>query len=129
MLARLLQREGYDTTIHTCGDDLLQRIGEFPPELIILDYNMPGLNGLDCLRRIRDRGNWTAVPVILHTADSSFKLRNEAFAAGAQDFIIKGTLDWCEMLRIIVHHAGAPVILIPAAPLPRTTTGPQSQHL
>ncbi len=115
MLARLLQREGYDTILHTCGDDLLRRIGELPPELIILDYNMPGLNGLDCLRRIRSLGNWTAVPVILHTADSSFELRVEALAAGAQALVVKGSLDWSALLAIIHQHAGLPIVLLPVA--------------
>jgi DNA-binding response OmpR family regulator len=59
-----------------------------PPQLVVLDVMMPGLSGIDVLRRIRDSDN-SSVPVLLHSAKSRDSDVDTGFAVGADDYVIK----------------------------------------
>nr|WP_245218501.1 HD domain-containing phosphohydrolase [Rubellimicrobium aerolatum] len=58
-------------------------------DLVIVDYQMPGLNGIDVLRRLRADPRFEHVPVVMITADSDRALRIDAIRAGATDFLNK----------------------------------------
>jgi DNA-binding response OmpR family regulator len=59
-----------------------------PPQLVVLDVMMPGLSGIDVLRRIRDSDN-SSVPVLLLSAKSRDSDVDTGFAVGADDYVIK----------------------------------------
>jgi len=59
------------------------------PELILLDYLMPVLNGFDLIPQIRALPDYEKVPIIIVTTEGTFKNVNEAMALGASDFIVK----------------------------------------
>jgi putative two-component system response regulator len=59
------------------------------PDLVLLDYMMPGIDGLEFLRRFRARSGFADIPVVMVTADSEVTVRHQALQAGATDFLNK----------------------------------------
>lgn len=86
-LVRGLQEEGWDVDLCTRGDDAVNQGTRHPYDLILLDWRLPGLDGLSVLREWRARGSDT--PVIMLTARGSTESTVEALDAGADDFISK----------------------------------------
>lgn len=76
----------YNVETAESGNDALQMLGELSPDLIVLDIEMPGLDGFETCRRIRES---SIVPIIFVTAHNSLESRLEAFEAGANDVITK----------------------------------------
>lgn len=59
------------------------------PDMVLVDYRMPGMDGLDFIRSFRGRDQWADVPVIMITADESKDVRYRALELGATDFLAK----------------------------------------
>ena len=78
---------GHVTEKAGSGTDALQKIHQFDPELILLDYQMPDMNGIEVLREIRKQDK--NLPVIIITAYGTIERAVEAIKAGADDFITK----------------------------------------
>ncbi len=87
ILRRILAYEGYSVTIAASGDEALKRTLERPPDLIVLDIMLPGINGLEVARRLRAAGD--NVPILMLTARDSVADRVEGFEMGADDYLIK----------------------------------------
>ncbi len=64
-LAALLERSSFTVEVAHDGDDALRKATALRPDLIVLDVLMPGINGREVCRRLRDAGNWT--PIIMLT--------------------------------------------------------------
>ncbi|WP_051284103.1 GGDEF domain-containing response regulator [Desulforegula conservatrix] len=58
-------------------------------DLIIMDYQIPGINGINAIKKIRESGSYTDTPIIMITASDDQKILEQAFEAGANDFIAK----------------------------------------
>jgi len=86
-LAPFLERMGYVVAVAEDGENALQQIKVFGPDLIVLDVLMPHLDGREVLRRLRQGGNWT--PVILLTRVGSPAERAVALDEGADDYLGK----------------------------------------
>lgn len=86
-LADYLGQHGYE--VQTAGDSesMLEQVRQQPIELILLDFHMPRLDGLNLLRRLHAQGVW--VPVVLLSSDGDPHLPARALAAGAQAFLTK----------------------------------------
>jgi two-component system response regulator MprA len=87
LLRRILAYEGYSVAIAASGDEALKRTLERPPDLIVLDILLPGINGLEVARRLRAAGD--NVPILMLTARDSVADRVEGFETGADDYLIK----------------------------------------
>jgi DNA-binding NtrC family response regulator len=87
ILAQELTHKGFAVDTARGGKEALARIESAPPDLVILDYMMPEMSGLDVLRELRKKGNDT--PVILITAYGSVERAVEVMKAGAYDFITR----------------------------------------
>ena len=90
IVKRTLRQAGYDDLEIAEADDgttALDRIADFAPELVLCDWNMPTMNGIDLLRTIREAGN--TVPFGFVTTESTAEMRATATAAGAQFLIAK----------------------------------------
>ncbi|MCL2209285.1 MAG: response regulator [Treponema sp.] len=59
------------------------------PDLILLDYLMPGMSGFDLIPQIRDLSGYKDIPIIMVTTEGTFRNVNDAIALGASDFIVK----------------------------------------
>ncbi len=89
LVAFKLGKDGYDVSIERDGDAGLATIVETLPDIIVLDWLMPGLSGIDLCRRIRDEAGTAGIPVILLTAKAQSDDVLRGFAAGADDYMIK----------------------------------------
>jgi two-component system, OmpR family, response regulator ResD len=87
VVARYLERAGYRTAIAHDGDQALARADERRPDLVVLDLMLPGVDGLEVMRRLRGR----AVPpgVILLTAKGEESDRVIGLRLGADDYVVK----------------------------------------
>ena len=86
-LAPVLSRSGYQVTVASDGEEALQKSSSQKPDLIILDVLMPGFDGREVLRQLRQKGIWT--PVILLTQVGEASERAMALEEGADDYINK----------------------------------------
>ena len=88
-LRRLLGKMGYTAQWASSGDAALASLQNTLPDLIVLDWMMPGMNGMEVLRRLRADPTTQSVPVIVYTAASSPAVAQLASAQGAQDCVLK----------------------------------------
>lgn len=86
MLRRALAYEGYEVDIAPDGSKGLLAARDRPPDLVILDVMMPGLDGLEVCRRLRAGGT---VPILMLTARDEVPDRVAGLDAGADDYLIK----------------------------------------
>ena len=91
VLAQLLGAAGYDCRVSKDGSEALETIHARPPSLLLLDFDMPGLNGAEVLRRLRSDQDPTVaqIPVIMLTAHGSEQSEVSCLQAGADDFVTK----------------------------------------
>jgi len=86
-VARLLRASGYQTAIYESGDDFLTKLPVSESGCILLDLQMPGMDGFDVMEGLKADDVDSYLPVIVLTAQPAHKLR--ALQAGAKDFISK----------------------------------------
>ena len=86
-LAERLQLRGAQAQSATDGEEALHMIETDPPQIVILDVMMPGLGGLEVLKRIKIQ--YARIPVILLTGRGSTKEGIEGMRLGAFDYLIK----------------------------------------
>lgn len=63
-----LESVGYDVECARDGNEALRAIAQRPPELLITDLMMPGMNGEDLCRAVRGNPQWAGIPILLHTS-------------------------------------------------------------
>jgi two-component system response regulator MprA len=113
VLQRGLSYEGYSVETALDGRDGLVRARLRPPTLVILDWMLPGLDGLEVCQRLRAAGN---VPILMLTAKDTVADRVEGLDAGADDYLVK-PFEFDELLariRALLRRAkpeGAPEVL------------------
>jgi DNA-binding response OmpR family regulator len=90
LIRHTLQRTGdMDVEVAASGDQALKAASEHPPDLIILDLNLPVLGGLEVCRLLRTRPATSRVPIIMLTARTSEGDRVTGLDAGADDYVTK----------------------------------------
>jgi two-component system response regulator MprA len=87
LLRRILAYEGYSVAIAVSGSEALTRTLERPPDVIILDIMLPGLDGLEVVKRLRAAGD--NVPVLMLTARDAIADRVVGLETGADDYLVK----------------------------------------
>jgi len=96
-----LGRHGYAVNIKSSGEEALKVIDREPPDIVVLDYRLPRMDGLEVLRRIKE--SRPEIEVIILTAHGSVEGAVEAMKVGAFDYLSK-PLD-LEELRLVVNKA------------------------
>ena len=89
LLAYNLEAEGYVVESVERGDEAELRLAESPPDLIILDWMLPGVSGLEICRRLRARESTRTLPVIMVTAKGEEPERIRGLLVGADDYVVK----------------------------------------
>jgi phosphoserine phosphatase RsbU/P len=91
VLAQLLSAAGYNCRVSNDGSEALETIHGRPPSLLLLDFDMPGLNGAEVLKRLRSDEDPTVaqIPAIMLTAHGSEQSEVSCLQAGADDFVTK----------------------------------------
>jgi CheY-like chemotaxis protein len=108
-LGRLLEREGYRTVQARNGREALGRLRkQREPDLIVLDLNMPDIDGLELLEILHDHPRWQSIPVIMLTAVSDTHSVHRAEQLGAKRYLVKATFSIREMLNQVRRYIAQP---------------------
>jgi DNA-binding response OmpR family regulator len=86
-LEAVLARAGFEVTGAATGEDALERAIEAPPDLVTLDVILPGIDGLETLRRLRQAQ--PSIRVIMLSGHAPSRASDEALRLGARDFLRK----------------------------------------
>ena len=84
-----LEAEGYEVETVARGDEADVLLRERPPDLVILDWMLPGLSGIELCRRLRARPETKLLPIIMLTARGEESERVRGLATGADDYVVK----------------------------------------
>jgi two-component system phosphate regulon response regulator PhoB len=84
-----LEREGYDVGMASDGDEALVMIDERMPDLLVCDWMMPKISGIEVTRRLRTRPETRNLPIIMLTARSEESDRIRGLDTGADDYVVK----------------------------------------
>jgi len=105
LLQEMLALEGHRTLAAATGAEALRQVAEHDPELLLLDVNMPGMDGLEVCRRLRADPATSSLPVILVTALADREQRLAGIEAGANDYLTK-PIDRTELLLRVRNALG-----------------------
>jgi two-component system, OmpR family, response regulator MprA len=86
VIQRLLRTEGYEVRTSGDGNVALDEAKQFLPDLVILDLGLPGLDGMEVARELRDRDD---TPILMLTARDAVESRVEGLDSGADDYLVK----------------------------------------
>jgi two-component system chemotaxis response regulator CheY len=90
LLSHRLQELGYDVIAAANGKEALEKLSQAPSvQFALIDWNMPVMSGIDCLKAIRSDGRFTALPVVMVTNETEMDHIVTALEAGATDYIMK----------------------------------------
>jgi two-component system, OmpR family, phosphate regulon response regulator PhoB len=84
-----LEAEGYAVDVAARGDEAEVKLKEAAPDLIVLDWMLPGMSGIELCRRLRARSETERLPIIMLTARGEESERIRGLATGADDYIVK----------------------------------------
>lgn len=96
MAAELLRVRGYRVDTAVSGEEALERVRNAPPDLLVMDIVMPGLDGYEVCRRLRAREDTALLPIVLVTSLDPYAERLKGIEAGADDFLSK-PVNWPEL--------------------------------
>jgi len=85
----LMERNGYQVRVAISGEEALETIEKFRPDLVLLDVMLPGLSGFDVCRMIRENNDLAGTRIILVTALGRRVNVAKGMALGADDYIVK----------------------------------------
>jgi two-component system phosphate regulon response regulator PhoB len=89
LLTYNLEAEGFAVERAERGDEAELRLAESPPDLVILDWMLPGVSGIEICRRLRARDATRSLPVIMLTARGDEGERVRGLSVGADDYVVK----------------------------------------
>ena len=87
VISHFLSKRGYNVATATSGEEALSKVSTEKPALILLDIRMPGMDGIECLRRIKEIDK--EVPVIMVTCIIDIDIAKKAVELGAIDYFTK----------------------------------------
>ena len=88
-LSHNLKTEGYVVERVERGDEAVRKLADAPPDLVILDWMLPGISGPEICIRLRAEDETRMLPIIMLSARGDEVLRLRGFSAGADDFVVK----------------------------------------
>lgn len=103
VLDHLLTRSGYVVQQAVRGDEALRAVEEHQPALVLMDMQMPGMDGYTMVQQLRQRPGFATLPVIAVTASSMPGDREAILAAGCTDYVAK-PINPRALLQLIAHY-------------------------
>jgi two-component system phosphate regulon response regulator PhoB len=107
-----LEAEGYAVTIVVSGDEAEEVLSESQPDLLLLDWMLPGLSGIELCRRLRARPETQYMPIIMLTARGEESERIRGLSTGADDYVVKpfSTPELLARVRAMLRRAKPEVV-------------------
>jgi len=117
-----LEKQGYEAESCNDGQSGLDRVQEYNPDAILLDLMLPGLNGIDLLRNIRNQNAFTFLPIIVLTNAYVPNMIQQAFSAGATQVFNKAAMTPQHLAESLdqLLHSGKPIRAVTPAVVPPT---------
>ncbi|MFA6985086.1 MAG: hybrid sensor histidine kinase/response regulator [Arenimonas sp.] len=103
MVGALLSRSGYQVLPALSGGEGLELARSSKPDVVLLDMKMPGMDGFEVLKQLREGAETKDLPIIFLTADNDRENLVRAFAAGAIDYITKPFVAEELLARVLTH--------------------------
>lgn len=103
VFSRVLTKAGYDVFLAQNGSEALKSVLQYRPHLIILDLQIPEISGLEVCRTIKENPFSQVIPVLIITAGSDSRLREESQKARADELLIK-PIDPFRLLSIVNNY-------------------------
>ena len=107
-LERLLRYAGHEAVSVTGGAEALAMLHVRKPSLLVLDVNMPEMDGLTVLKSIKEHAELKDVRIVMYSSDTHHETMTEAKRLGALDFLVKGTIGFDKLVDRICELAGEP---------------------
>ncbi len=107
-LEYLLRAAGHEAVYVSGGVEALSRLRIRKPSLLVLDVNMPEMDGLTVLKTIKENPELEDVRIAMYSTDNRVATMNEAKRLGAIDFLVKGTIGLDRLVGRICELAGDP---------------------
>jgi len=102
MLRQFLQRKGFDVREAACGKEAVDMFMRAASDLVLMDAEMPGMDGVEACQRICSISGSECSPVLMVTSHDDDDFIARAFAAGASDYILK-PINWILLEQRIKH--------------------------
>ena len=107
VLARAIRAAGHRVLTSFSGEAALAVIAIDRPDLVILDVMMPGMDGTEVLRVLRQNPATAEIPVVLYSVVADPNFTDHALRKGANDFLIKGTFDLLQVADLLAKYLPA----------------------
>jgi CheY-like chemotaxis protein len=101
----VLQASGYTTLGATTGEDAVELARAHEPALVLMDVQLPGIDGLEALRRLRQDGLTASIPVLAVTAQAMSGDRERFLEAGFDGYLSK-PIDIAELIQVVQERCG-----------------------
>ncbi|KFB08870.1 Two component transcriptional regulator [Nitratireductor basaltis] len=107
-----LEAEGYQVEVVTRGDEAEMRLQENVPDLLVLDWMVPAISGIELCRRLRMRPETERLPIIMLTARGEESDRVRGLSTGADDYLVKpfSTPEFVARVRALLRRAKPEVL-------------------
>ncbi|EAR10613.1 CHASE domain-containing protein [Reinekea blandensis] len=107
VVSQILSRNGASVVVKDNGEDAIDYLSNHPEafDAILMDVQMPGIDGLETTQRIRNHLNMTDIPIIALTAGALVEERKKALDAGMNDFLTK-PIEPERLIQTLRHHVG-----------------------
>jgi two-component system KDP operon response regulator KdpE len=104
---RALQARGYEVVLAADGEHALTKAEDLTPDVVVLDLNLPGMDGLEVCRQLRE---WTSVPILVLSVREDESDKVTALDLGADDYLTKpfGTDELLARVRALLRRAEPP---------------------
>ncbi len=99
-----LQKEGIDAVAVSSGEDALSYLKKGKPSLVWLDILLPGMNGLEVLRAIREEYKMEKLPVIIISVSAGQEKIKQALSLGAVDYIVKSGYNLVDIINKVKKY-------------------------
>lgn len=103
-LTELLDNAGYNTIEASSGEQAVRELESRSPDLILLDYDMPEMNGVETIHEIRQDVTHQGVPIVMLTGFSQSSIVKDSFRAGAAGYIIKKSIEQSDFLTRVNQY-------------------------
>jgi len=101
----VLRATGYTTLGATTGEDAVELAQSHAPALVLMDVQLPGIDGLEALRRLRQDELTASIPVLAVTAQAMSGDRERFLEAGFDGYLSK-PIDVAELIQVVQEHCG-----------------------
>ena len=110
MISLILEQAGFAVTTADNGEEGLQKASDNPPAIILLDFMLPHMNGLEVCRRLKENPDTGLIPVIMLTSDDFIDTKVAGFELGVHDYITK-PFNAQELVARVKSHVEASISL------------------